>query len=191
VIKQTAKGSKEAIDKAIGRAVNSKMRYNAERIVRTERNRAYNEGVLERVHYGPDEDIIDALQYEMSSRHPIPDVCDVHAGADNYGMGPGVYPKARAPIPPVHPHCMCRLVPVYGVEKVKQRFVPSAGKEWLERRPAMRKSILGASGEKAFKQNPDGWRGQVRGWTPPQPTKPQMPKSMAAGRSAINPDIGK
>lgn len=32
--------------------------------------------------------------------------CDVHARANLFGLGPGNYPKAKAPRPPFHPHCL-------------------------------------------------------------------------------------
>lgn len=32
--------------------------------------------------------------------------CDLHARTDMYGLGAGMYPKAAAPMPPFHPHCL-------------------------------------------------------------------------------------
>ena len=46
----------------------------------------------------------------MNPRHPVPDICDLHARADLFGLGLGLYPKAKAPRPPFHPFCWCKLV---------------------------------------------------------------------------------
>jgi broad-specificity NMP kinase len=46
------------------------------------------------------------VEWNLSPRHPAPDVCDVLATQDLYGAGPGVYPTAVVPSLP-HPHCLC------------------------------------------------------------------------------------
>ena len=38
-------------------------------------------------------------------------ICDLMTGRNQYGLGPGVYPKAVAPRPPFHPFCRCVLSP--------------------------------------------------------------------------------
>jgi hypothetical protein len=39
----------------------------------------------------------------------VTDICDLHAGLDLFGLGPGIYLRAAAPVPPYHPHCRCVL----------------------------------------------------------------------------------
>lgn len=52
---------------------------------------------------------ISVLQVVLSGSHPRTDICDLHARADLFGLGPGCYPKAKAPRPTFHPYCRCRL----------------------------------------------------------------------------------
>lgn len=48
-----------------------------------------------------------AIQWELSSRHPHVDVCDLLAHGDWYGLGPGVYDPRMVP-PRPHPRDLCR-----------------------------------------------------------------------------------
>lgn len=51
------------------------------------------------------------MEIRLSGTHPAPDICDLHAKQDKYGLGPGLYPKGQAPRPPFHPFCRCLLRP--------------------------------------------------------------------------------
>ena len=98
---------REVLEKRLWVAEREKTRYMAERIAQTELARAYND----RVAYGiMQDDEIEVVQIKLNPRHPLPDICDLHARADLFGLGPGIYPKAKAPKPPFHPHCWCRMV---------------------------------------------------------------------------------
>ena len=84
-----------------------RMRYMASRIARTELHRAYAEREA-RILVADD-----AVQFVEIRRAPgrdDPCICELMAGRDVYGLGGGVYPKAAAPVPPFHPHCMCSMV---------------------------------------------------------------------------------
>ena len=65
--------------------------------------------------YNNDDDVV-ALKWQLNSRHPVCDICDVYANADFYGLGRGIYPKDKFPTLPAHPHCMCKILPVYDFE---------------------------------------------------------------------------
>lgn len=97
----------EALKRRLEVAVREKNRYMAERISRTELARAYQAEVA--AEFMADE-TISVLQVRMNPAHPKPDICDLHARANLFGLGPGCYPKAKAPRPPFHPHCFCKLV---------------------------------------------------------------------------------
>ncbi|MGB5064273.1 MAG: hypothetical protein WBQ37_10970 [Candidatus Competibacter sp.] len=73
----------------------------------------------------------------MSSKHPKVDICDYHAKADLYGLGPGIYPKAAAPLPPFHPHCCyCLIAPMVALDpKLKPKFNPNAERTFLAKMP--------------------------------------------------------
>ena len=84
------KGNEKAIEKAMKVAVNEKSRYVAERITRTEMARAWADGFVAKMK--TDADIV-AVNFKLSSRHPVFDICDMYAKADMYGLGAGIYPK--------------------------------------------------------------------------------------------------
>lgn len=76
------------VDKAIDVAVQESARYFAERIARTEKARAYIDGVM--YHYAHDPDCV-AFKWKLSSRHPCDDICDLYARADLWETGKGIF----------------------------------------------------------------------------------------------------
>ena len=91
------------LDKKLKTAFYERMRYFANRIVRTELHRAYELREAHIIMDDPD------IQYVQIRRNPASDsvcICSLIAGRDRYGLGPGVYPKALAPVPGFHPHCL-------------------------------------------------------------------------------------
>lgn len=110
-----------------------KMRYNANRIAQTELHRTYATRQAAEL---LDDTGVEVVQWRMSPTHPEPDICDYFAGADLYGLGPGVYPKGRAPVAPAHPHCRCYLKPRTDLPLGQRgRYRPTAGRAWLARMP--------------------------------------------------------
>ena len=77
------------VDKAIDVAVQESARYFAERIARTEKARAYMDGVM--YHYANDPDCV-AFKWKLSSRHPCDDICDLYPYR-LVGDGRGQFPK--------------------------------------------------------------------------------------------------
>lgn len=128
-----AKGAgKEVLAKRLWVAQREKTRYMADRIAQTELARAYTD----RVAYGiMQDDEIEVVQVRLNPRHPLPDICDLHARANLWGLGQGIYPKARAPKPPFHPHCWCRLVtrPDLTLAQAKER--EDGAREFLKSLP--------------------------------------------------------
>lgn len=110
----------KAIQEAINIAINEKSRYIAERIARTEMARAYADGFFSK--HNNDKDVA-GYQFELSTRHPVFDVCDMYANADMFNLGKGVYPKDKLPLIPVHPHCLCTYSVLYKgqIDLSKQR----------------------------------------------------------------------
>ena len=165
VINAIEKGNKEKIDKAIKVAVQEKTRSFAERIARTEKARAYADGILYK--YANNDDCI-AFKWKLSSRHPCDDICDLYAHADLWGMGEGIFPKDKVPSLPVHPNCMCRLVPVFkGSSKLKSETPKDrsldGGMEYIKSlsKPHLT-SLLGELGARVVADGAD-WRRQARG----------------------------
>jgi hypothetical protein len=107
-IDKVADGSgADYLDKKLEVAVHEKMRYYASRISRTELHRAYARRQAGEI---MQDQAVKFVQWRMTPNHPAPDICDAFAGADYYGLGPGIYPKDQAPVAPAHPHCRCILV---------------------------------------------------------------------------------
>ena len=101
--KAEAGAGMDAIEKQLRIAFYERNRYFANRIARTELHRAYTDQQAREL---MEQDHIQYVQIRLSSKHPKTDICDYHAKVDLYGLGPGVYPKAEAPKPPFHPHCL-------------------------------------------------------------------------------------
>ena len=76
------------------------------------------------------------------------DICDYHANVDAYGLGRGVYPKAAAPQPPFHPHCLCLLSPRIDLINPKPKRNPKAERAFLAGLPATEAAKIAGSREK-------------------------------------------
>jgi len=109
-------GSKRKVEDAIRTAVFEKTRYAAKRIAFTETERAAHLGRMARVENDPQ---CVGFRFRLSPLHDIYDICDLLAKADS-GAGPGVYSKVNAPVLPIHPFGQSRLMPIYGLEPIKQ-----------------------------------------------------------------------
>jgi len=83
--------------------------FQAERVMRTEINRAYGETAVRAAAQHPD---VIAVRFVLSPRHPKFDICDMHASANRHGLGPGVYPIDNHPWP-AHPNTLSYLEPVF------------------------------------------------------------------------------
>jgi len=121
------KGEK-AIDKALGIAVQERYRYFANRIAQTELARTQNREIARELMA---DDEIEVVRYQLSATHPAPDICDCFAHANRFGLGPGLYPKGKAPLPPSHPHCRCVCTPVLGLKAANAREDPDAIQKYL------------------------------------------------------------
>ena len=120
--------SKLVANQALKVAGYEKARYYAKRIALNETARAYNDARA--FEYASSNDI-QVVKILMSITHPRTDICDYYAGVDKYGLGAGVYPKDKAPVPPFHPFCRCQMVPKYAHEYSKPKLNADADKEYL------------------------------------------------------------
>lgn len=118
-------------------ALKEKTRYMADRIAQTELARAHQNALADEL---AADDSIDVVQVVLSGSHPRPDICDLHARADLFGLGAGCYPKARAPVPTFHPFCRCRLRSRPDLSATSARLVEggeaAAQREWLRSIPS-------------------------------------------------------
>lgn len=130
------------LDKKLKVAFNEKMRYFANRIAQTELQRAYAEAQAKE--FMADSDI-KYVQWRLSPNHPEWDICDYFAGVNRYGLGPGVYPKAFAPVAPAHPHCKCVLSPRLDLNGKSLKDITDAeGKYFGKLPPDVQRKVAGS-----------------------------------------------
>lgn len=106
--------------------VGGNLRYKTERLAFTEMAKAYkraNEASVETMRQNSDYMWFE--KWELSPRHPKPDVCDILATQDVDGEGSGVYKKA----PNRHPGCLCYIYPVFRPKRGSADYPSIAGKE--------------------------------------------------------------
>lgn len=182
------KGNAKGFERAVKTATEEKARYHAERIQRTEFARSWGEGVVTRMEDDPD---VAAVKSVLSSAHKLYDVCDFHAKANHFGLGPGIYPLSRRPPFPYHPHCFCQLEPVFLGEVPEAReFDPGSGKRFLEGlRKRERDKLLTINGSRRFREGAD-WQMELRQWNgvDPHPSKEArdlLKKVQATARVAL------
>ena len=99
----------QALEKKLQTAFYEKVRYYAQRIAQTELHRNYMQREARLL---LDDADVEYVQIRRSSgkRSHGRCICDLMAGSDKYGLGPGVYPKREAPMPTFHPWCRCQIV---------------------------------------------------------------------------------
>jgi len=107
--KAVEKASTKAVDEAVEWYLYQKQLYNLKRIARTETSRILNTAVIET--YKNNDSCI-GYRWVLNPGHKITDICDEYARV-NFGLGKGVFPKGKQPHCPAHPHCMCKLIPVF------------------------------------------------------------------------------
>lgn len=127
-------------------------RANALRVFRTELNRAHGEAYAAGADQVPG---FAGFKYLLSPGHPRPDICDLHASANLYGLGPGVYPDRQRLPWPAHPNTLSYFDVVF-VEEVSatDRKNVETRTDWLRRQPAGKQAdVLGGDGkQRAFAQ---------------------------------------
>ena len=98
--------------------------YKAKRLARTEINNAYWEAGRLSAQSSP---VVLGILWNLSNRHPKPDMCDYFHRANLYDLGPGIYP-AQHLSPKGHPNCLCYqtdvLLPVteWGMPRAEKSF---------------------------------------------------------------------
>jgi hypothetical protein len=156
------------IDKAINRYVTDRARNHTRMIARTEAVEAYRDSYRRSTE---DQDWTKGYRWALSSSHPAPCECEILAGQDLYGLGPGGYPVDRVP-PTPHPNCMCIQSAIIDRDHFKRSKAerndepPPAEKwksgkrersaEWLQRQSEKKqKAILGPTKFEIFQETPE------------------------------------
>lgn len=150
VIRKIEASNASAVAHKVGRDLikTGSPRDNALRLFRTEINRAHGEAYMSS---GASVPGFIGWKFILSPRHPQPDICDMHANANIYGLGPGVYPTRGKTPWPAHPNTLSYTEIVFKSEVTQQdRSSKSSRIEWLKKQPAGRQvSVLNSRKKRA------------------------------------------
>lgn len=100
---------------------------NAQRVFRTEMDRANI--LAARAGIYATEGVV-GTRFLLSPAHPRFDICDVHAGVNLHGLGPGVYPPGTSPLP-AHPNTLSYEEAVFEWEVTEQDRARDDLIEWM------------------------------------------------------------
>lgn len=123
--------------------------WKAERVFRTEVNRAHGEAYMASAEQTPG---FVGFKFLLSPAHPEPDICDLLAAQNLHGLGPGVYPSRERTPWPAHPNTLS-FVQIVFADEVSD--ADRAGKETelqaLQRlAPEIRAGVLGQTKAQYF-----------------------------------------
>lgn len=93
----------QGADLLAGQGVDGAEVWKAERVFRTEINRAHGTAYMQAGEKTPG---FGGWRYLLSPRHPKPDICDLLAAQNLHGLGAGVYPSADQCPWPAHPNTL-------------------------------------------------------------------------------------
>jgi len=124
---------------------------NVLRVTRTEINRAHGEAYMDGAARAPG---VLGFRFLLSPRHPRPDICDLLASQNLYGLGRGVYPTRKLTPWPAHPNTLSFVVAVFDEEVTAD---DRAGKETPTQAlarlaPELRAGVLGPTKAGYFDQ---------------------------------------
>jgi hypothetical protein len=153
----------DQLDHVVDRWVVERARHQARVIARTETVEAFRDTYKETTAKQP---YVVGYRWQLSGSHPRPDECDVFAGQDVDGLGPGGYLPGNIPSSP-HPHDLCAQVAIVDSQYFKRQLAKQSGteeppkpwesgqtvsaKDWLQSKPeAFQKKLLGPTLHKAF-----------------------------------------
>lgn len=104
------------------------------------------------------DDTIDGVQVVVNPMHPKNDICDLHARANLWGLGPGCYPKAKAPQTPYHPFYWCALRSRTKLSAAAARRVPQGEAAYLRGLPTLSQAVEAVGSRERAQQVLDGAR---------------------------------
>lgn len=122
---------------------------NVKRVFRTEINRAHITAYQQSLDGVPG---VVGTRFLLSRNHPKRDICDMHARANIYGLGPGVYPLGKSPLP-AHPNTLSYEVAVFEEEVSSvHKANRQTRSEWLASQPpSVQAQVLNSWGkQRAF-----------------------------------------
>lgn len=106
ILQHSAKRIAQNVRHLINPNVPGGVSYAAFRLARTELNNSFKTAQEQRY---VDEPWTKGMRWNLSGSHPTPDECNEYAEANEYRLGPGIYPVGLRPHS--HPNCLCYLTP--------------------------------------------------------------------------------
>jgi hypothetical protein len=156
-LRDIQKAGKDGVDNVVKMYVEERAAWRAKLIARHETVEAYRRSYVESSKSKPG---VYAFEWKLSNRHPVPDICDVHAHANYYGLGPGRYPGDR--IPERHPSCICSLIACVDRKHFEREESDNKadlrdhkspdGVDWLKQNQTAAAAILGPTRMEAMRQ---------------------------------------
>ena len=145
ILKKMQSAAPDNIKKILGRELlqnDASAYFNAKRMFQTEINRSY--GLAYRDSCFEHDEVV-GTRFCLSPNHKKRDICDLHANANVYGLGAGVYPKGKSPWP-AHPMTRSYEEPVFSDEvSDADKEGKQTRTEWLQKQPSgLQANILGA-----------------------------------------------
>ena len=166
--KNLLKATPEQIDRHVAHFMRDKAQQHTKMIVRHESVEAYRDSYQKATR---GREWTKGYRWTLSPRHPRGDECDLFAGQDLHGLGPGGYPPDEVPETP-HPSCLCIQTQIIDDKHFERENAVREGRAepdktwlsgkketseaWLRRQPAKkRREILGPTRERIFKRKPE------------------------------------
>lgn len=157
----------DQVDSIVDRWVLDRARYQARQIARHETVEAYRDGYRRSTEDNP---AVVGYRWQLSPRHPRPDICDLYANQNLYGLGPGGYPPDKLPATP-HPNCLCVQTAIVDRFHTRRELARMRGQpepprewevgghetaaEWLRKQPEkFQRELLGQARHRVFLEDP-------------------------------------
>jgi len=131
--------------------------WKADRVFRTEINRAHGTAYMAGARATPG---FAGFRFLLSPRHPKPDICDLLAEQNLYGLGAGVYPNAAKCPWPAHPNTLSFVEMVFEdeISEADRSGKESVTDAMARMSPEVRQGILGVEKAELYDA------GQVKPW---------------------------
>lgn len=161
------------ISDSVNRILGKQGAQRAKMISRSETVEAYRDSYVQSTKKQP---FVKGYKWNLSSGHPKLDECDILAGQDIHGFGPGGYPKDQVPATP-HPNDLCYQTAIMDAGHFKRELAKRKGtaeppKPWLsgkkessadwlrKQSKTKREGILGKTRARMFDSKPSAVLGK-------------------------------
>jgi hypothetical protein len=157
----------EDVDNIVEQFMREKAERHAKMIARSETIESYRDSYRKSTEK---QEWVKGYTWQLGSRHPEADECDILAGQDLHGLGPGGYPTDAVPETP-HPNDMCVQVAIIDKDHFKREKAvrnkekpppepwksgkKETSEQWLKKQSTTKqKAILGPTKHARFKRSP-------------------------------------